>query len=166
MQPQITIEGWEQIQIAWAKAPEIVREELTAAMLGAEQYLKREVQEGTPVGAHGFLRQSIEAAEPQVLANSVLGEVGSPLRYVESVELGTRPHWAPLQPLIDWVEHKLGIGADKAEGVARSVQLGIAHHGTPGVGMFHRAYNRGSQTVYRIFEAAQGRIVARMGGAA
>jgi hypothetical protein len=166
MELEISIPGWESIQKAWKVAPNVVREEMIAATWQAEMYLQREVSEATPVGAHGLLRRSITAEEPQVLADGVLGVVGSSLNYVEAVELGTKPHWAPLQPLIDWVEAKLGVPAADVEGVARRIQLGIAHHGTPGYGMFHGAFNRGQETVYRIYEAAQGRIMARIASGA
>lgn len=162
----ITLNDWTPMRAAMQQSPEIVVSELKAAMYEAEQYLEREVKENTPVGAQGFLRQSVFSETPQLLGDTVLGVVGSPLRYAESVELGTKPHWAPIQPLIDWVEQKLNISPDESEGVARRIQYKIAHKGTTGAFMFKTAFDRGQDTVNRIFEAAQGRIVQRLAGQA
>lgn len=167
MDAQIDIQGWAELDTAWRKAPDIVREELTAAMWQAEMLLERETKELTPVGvgSAGGLRGSIHAQEPEVLADSVIGVTGTALNYAVSVELGTRPHWAPIQPLIDWVQHRLGITGEEAEAVARKVQFGIAHHGTPAVGMFHRAFNANQVQVAMMFGDARDRIAARLAGA-
>lgn len=164
--PQIDIQGWAELEAAWAKAPQIVREELTAAMWQAELLLQREAQELTPVGIGGAggLRGSIHAQEPEVLANAVIGVTGTSLNYAQSVEVGTRPHWAPIQPLEDWVRHKLGITGKEAASVARRVQFGIAQHGTPAVGMFHRSFNANRAQAATMFGAARNRIAARLGG--
>jgi len=163
----ISIQGWAELDAAWQKAPDIVREELTAAMWQAEMLLERETKELTPVGigAAGGLRGSIHAQEPEVLADSVIGITGTSLSYAQAVELGSRPHWAPIQPLIDWVQHRLGISGEEAEAVARKVQFGIAHHGTPAIGMFHRAYNANQAQVATMFGEARNRIAARLAGA-
>ena len=165
--PQIDIQGWAELDAAWRKAPEIVREELTRSMWQAEMLLQRETQELTPVGIGGAggLRGSIHAREPEVLANAVIGVTGTSLNYAQAVELGTKPHWAPIEPLIDWVRHRLGYTGKEAEAVARRVQLGIAHHGTPAVGMFHRAFNANRTQVAMMFGAARDRIATRLAGA-
>lgn len=167
MDVQIDIQGWAELDAAWQKAPEIVREELTAAMWQAEMLLERETKELTPVGVGGAggLRGSIHAQEPEVLAGSVIGVTGTALNYAVPVELGTKPHWAPIQPLIDWVQHRLGITGEEAESVARRVQFGIARHGTPAVGMFHRAFGKNRAQVTTMFDQARNRIVARLAGA-
>lgn len=167
MEASISTQGWAELDAAWKKAPEIVREELTGAMWQAELLLQRETQELTPVGIGGAggLRGSILAQQPEVLADRVLGVTGTALNYAQAVELGSRPHWAPIQPLIDWVQHRLGYSGKQAEAVARRVQFGIAHHGTPAVGMFHRAFAANRGQVASIFEAGRNRIAARLAGA-
>lgn len=159
---QIKTTDFAPLHAAMLQAPQIVAEELKAAVYESELYLQREIQEYTPVGAQGFLRESIFPETPQLLGDTVLGVVGSPMRYAESVELGTKPHWAPIQPLIDWVEQKLDIPADQSEGVARRIQYKIAHRGTKGSFMFKQAFDKGADTVNRAFEKAQGRIVRRL----
>lgn len=163
---QMDLQSFHALESAWNQAPHIVTEEMTAAMWESELLLQRDIQEMTPVGAQGFLHSSIEADAPHVLANNVIGIVGTPLSYAEAVELGTKPHWAPIEPILDWVRHKLGISENEAEAVARRVQYNIAHHGTPAVGMFHRGFNRNLDQVERIFSAARNRIAVRMAGGA
>lgn len=155
------------LEHAWKVAPEMVTREMTAATFEAELLLQREVQELTPVGVGGAggLRGSIFAAAPEVSGLSVLGVVGSPLKYAEPVELGTKPHMPPLQPLLDWVHHKLGKSDKEAESVARRIQWHISHYGTPGAGMFHRAYHANLAAVQAIFARATHNIVRNLGAA-
>lgn len=150
---------------AWKRAPEMVAEELTAATYEAEMLLERETKELTPVGAQGFLRASIESLEPQVMGDTVIGVVGSPMSYAESVELGTKPHPvsdAGVASIEDWVRHKLGITDKEAERVAYAVAWKIRMRGTPAVGMFHRALAHNKTQVAGMYEAAAGRIVKRL----
>lgn len=165
MEISIQTQRWTEILAAWKTAPKIVRGEISAAVFEAESYLQREIQERTPVGANGFLKSSIFTENPQVEGDVILGVVGSPLRYAESVELGSRPHWAPIQPLIDWVEQKLGIGEPESYGVARRIQYKIAHKGTQGQFMFKQALDFGKSTVDMIFEKRTERILSRLAGA-
>lgn len=160
------IPGMEILDRAWQQCPELVVTEMTAAMWQSELLLQREVQELTPVGVSGAggLKGSIFTASPEISSNAVIGVVGSPLSYAESVELGTKPHWAPIEPLLDWVIHKLGKTEAEAERVARSIQLNIAHHGTPAAGMFHRGLNQTRAQIEQFFEQAVGRIAIGLTG--
>jgi hypothetical protein len=135
---------------AWQQAPQIVAEELTRAMWTAELLLLRGVQEATPVGATGLLRQSISAREPQRLGNQVIGEVGTSIAHAAPVEIGTRPHFPPIAPLQDWVERKLGV-TDEHEA-----------RGTKGAAMFSTVFTREQGRMASIFEAAERRIAERL----
>ncbi len=160
----IDLSGWSELDAAWRKAPDIVREELTAAVMESEMLLEREVKDLTPT-THGILRASFAAHSPVILADSVIGVMGTSVDYAVPVELGTKPHWAPIEPLVDWVQHKLGYTGEKAEKVARAVQFGIAHHGTPAHGMVHRGFNRSRAQVAMFFHRALLRIGDRLAGA-
>ncbi len=106
---------------------------LEAALLGAEV-----VARAVPVDV-GTLKASVRAVEDTIV-------VGAP--HAATIERGARPHWAPLQPLIDWVRrHRkaLGLtrrgrdasgrfrGASESEitAAAQRIQYKIAHHGSP-----------------------------------
>lgn len=153
---------------AWKIAPQMVIEELTAATYEAEMLLERETKDLTPVGVGGAggLRGNIQSDVPQVLGNTVIGVMGSTLNYAEAVELGTYPHAvsaAGVQAIEDWVRHKLGIGDKEAQRVADAVAWKIRMHGTPAVGMFHRALSWNKAQLEQIYAAAAGRIVQRLG---
>lgn len=151
-----------ELAAAWAKAPDVVREELTAAMEASLAGLQPAVQELTPIGAYGLLRQSEIAQPVQTLADQVIGVVGTSLNYAEAVELGTRPHMPPVEALEDWVKAKLHVDEADAHRVAFLVARKIAISGTPAVGMFHRGLNSQKAVIAQRFEAARNRIVARL----
>lgn len=163
----VSIQGIAQLDAAWRKAPAMVERELKAATWEAELLMQREVQELTPVGAHGVLRESITAEAPQVMANNVIGVVGTSVNYAVAVELGTKPHWAPIEPILEWVRLRLGIPEKEAERVANAIRFNIAAHGTPAVGMFHRGFNASRAQVLEIYSRAFNRITQQLapGGA-
>ena len=63
-------------------------------------------------------------------AERYLLEVGAYARHAPFIKLGTRPHWAPIEPLRYWVRKKLAVRPPALEGVARAVQHAIARKGT------------------------------------
>ena len=149
------------------RAPEITRRELTAAATEGSLLLEREVKEATPVGigGGGGLRGSIAAQAPVVLGDQVIGVVGTALAYAVPVELGTKPHFPPVQPLKDWVRLKLDIqDEEEIEDVAWRIARKIAVRGTEGAHMFEHAFEANRGAVARMFEAAHGRIVQQLGG--
>lgn len=123
---------------AWARIPARTADELAGAVWESTLLVEREAKENTPVAA-GVLRNSIAAREPQRLADTVIGEVGTPLAYAIPVELGSRPHRPPVQPLADWAVAKLGVPREQAQAVAYRIAAKIAKRGTEGAFMFTRA---------------------------
>ena len=153
---------------AFEQAPDITAEELTRATWESELLLEREIKENTPVGigGGGGLKGSISAREPQVLADNVIGLVGTPMAYAVPVELGTGPHMPPIRPLADWAEHKLGVAPEKARSVGYRIARKIAAKGTDGAHMFERAFTSNEAQVRTIFARARARIADRMAGSA
>ncbi|HYE35502.1 hypothetical protein [Methylocaldum sp.] len=173
MEIAIELEGFGQFQELWRQAPEIADREFHAAMEESLALLQREVVEATPTGAYGLLRKSIIAREPQRLSDGLIGVVdvqdaqgkfGSVLNYAVAVELGTRPHFPPVEPLIDWVREKLGVDRDEAPGVAFRVARKISRTGTKGAHMFERTMKAQRAQVQQIFRRAVQRIVQQLGG--
>ncbi len=152
-----------------AEAPRIALEEIERATWEAELLYQRETQELTPVGVGGAagLRGSISAREPQRSVDGVLGVVGTSIAHAVPVELGTRPHFPPLQPLIDWLLHapnaaQFDANSETAPGIALSIARKIAARGTPAVGMFHRAMTATRPQIARIYRRANQRILQRI----
>lgn len=165
MMTSLDIQGWQELDAAFRQAPNIVREELLAAVTEADQLLEREVKDKMPT-ATGLSRASVFSRE-QVLGDGGIGVVATSQPHVAYVELGTRPHFPPVEALEDWVRVKLGISDEKRiHGVAYLIARKIAARGTLGVGMFHRTWAQQRPAVERMFEAARNRIVAHMAAGA
>ncbi len=149
------------------QAPEIAREEMSRSVEEALLLLEREIKENVPVGAHGLLRSSItHQMRGAALADGlgVAGTVGSSLNYALPVELGTKPHFPPVEPLRDWVEKKLGVDPSRSGQVAFLIARKIAKRGTKGARYAGRALDENADQVNQIVAAALPRIVARLQG--
>ncbi|WP_287365113.1 HK97 gp10 family phage protein [Thauera sp.] len=148
---------------AWTMAPEIVEGELRQFVETVVAHLQGEVQERTPT-TFGTLRASI-IGDVQVLPGiAVQGRVGTPLAYAVAVELGTKPHMPPVEPLINWARQKLGVSGKQAESAGWAIAKSIAARGTKGHFMFADTWDANQAQVARGFEIAVGRIVRRLAG--
>jgi len=72
------------------------------------------------------LVQSLKVQHAQISA-----VVFSDLKYAPYVEFGTRPHYPPIAPILEWVKRKLHVPEKRAYGVARAVVKKIGKRGTP-----------------------------------
>lgn len=163
----IGLEQLRALEGALAQAPEMVQRELLAAAAEADALIQREVQEAMPT-AHGTLRASV-FHEEAVTDTGVTGLVATPLVYGEPVELGTRPHFPPIEPLMDWVKVKLGIQGEVLQRAAAfAIAMKISRVGTAGQFPFRTVYERLEAQVRAIFDRAGERIAAQLtpGGAA
>lgn len=163
---EVGFHGAADLRAAFVMAPEVVRHELTATTWEASLLLQREVQDITPsgVGGGGGLKGSISAREPRVLADNVIGTVATSIAHAIPVELGTRPHFPPVDALVDWVRAKFGARGKEAERIAGAVARKIAVHGTEGAHMFERGFDANAAQVRRMYDRAISRILARIGG--
>lgn len=164
MNGSLDLQGWAELDTAFRRAPEIVREELLAAVTESDQLLEREVKDRMPT-ASGVSRASIFSRE-QVLGDGGIGVVGSAQPHIVYVELGTKPHFPPVAALEDWVRQKLAVPENRVHGVAYAIARKIARHGTKPVGMFGNTWAQQRDAVVRRFALARDRIVARTAGAA
>jgi hypothetical protein len=149
-------------QRALHRAPDIYVEEMTAAVTEGSLLLEREVKERTPTSGAGTLRESIGALPVTISEASVAGGVGTSIAHALPVELGSRPHWAPIEPLEDWVRRKLGLRGEEAKQVARGVRFKIAKKGTKGAFMFRDGSKATEPQILSIFEGAADRANARI----
>lgn len=153
---------------AFRTAPALVEEELSAATLESLFLLEREVKENTPVGigGGGGLKGSFSARGPNAIGEETLGEIGSNLNYAVPVELGSKPHFPPVEPLADWARAKLGVPESEARSVGFLIARKISRKGTPAAEMVQRAMRDNEGQVQEIFGRAVGRIAIRIGGRA
>lgn len=165
MRLEITAADHVMLSDLWERAPEITRSELLVAMTDANLLLQGELMQDLPRGAGGAagLAGSIQREE-RVQDERVLGLVSTPLPYGEYVELGTRPHMPPIQPLVDWVEAKLGETGDAAVGAAFAIAKTIARRGTRPQPVWASTYRRVEAELRAKFDAAVQRILGRLAG--
>jgi hypothetical protein len=159
----IDIGGLKQLEANLARNPAVVREELAAAVTEADLLLAREVSERAPVGAGGAagFKGGIFHVE-EINDARVVGLVSTSASHAVPVELGTRPHFPPLEPLIDWVKAKFGISGEKeARGAAFLVARKIALKGTKAQRPFGLTFQALEGQVAAIFDRAAARIAAR-----
>lgn len=116
-----------------------------------------EVVKRTP-HAFGLLRSSI-LPDTFVDGSSITGRVSTTLTYAPPVEYGSKPHWAPIGPLMLWAQRKHGDYR-----VAFPVQKAIAKHGTKAHRMFQEGFEVAVAHVQRIFEAVVEKIEKRWKG--
>jgi len=117
------IQGDMQVTPSWLKTKQLLKEYLYALSLE----LAGRVNEFAPQG--NMLKGSFVAEPVQEMGNAIRADVGTPIPHAMYVELGTRPHWAPIQPLINWAEHNVqihlkAIGVEFKEGKALPTRKG------------------------------------------
>ncbi len=128
--------------------------ELETTMMAATQLLHGAVLPRTP-HAFGNLRGSLQP-DTTVIGDLIIGRVTSNLPYAQWVELGSEPHWVPIDPLKLWAKRKLG-----DESLAYAVQRAIARRGTKGHFMFREGFKEVRGQVYKLFEIAIDKIMTR-----
>lgn len=147
-------------------APDVLVEEISRGLTEASLLLEREVRERTPTSGAGTLRDSIGALPVTLSGHRLEAGVGTSLAYAVPVETGSRPHMPPVEPLVDWVERRLGKRGDEARRIAWGIAFKIKAQGTKGAFMFRDAHAATAGQVERILDAALGRTLERIGGRA
>ncbi|MEN6639568.1 MAG: hypothetical protein ABFC95_10255 [Smithella sp.] len=128
---------------------------MTEAML----LLERAVKLLTPVGAGPIHLRDTIFQKVSTSGQRVSGILGSPAKYGEAVEMGSKPHFPPLEPIQFWVEKKLGITGKEAIAVARCIAWKIYHHGTEGAKMFDKGFAENEAAVIRILDKIPNDII-------
>lgn len=150
------------LQNALASFPDIAVPILARATLEATMLFEREVKEHTPTGASHALRESILSSGPDILGWDVQGSVGTALEYAEPVELGSKPHFPPIAPLVDWARAKFGLPEDEARSRAFAVARTISKKGTKAAHMFAQAAELTAPQIQQIFDSALAEILAEV----
>lgn len=153
----LTLHELDKLEKALEQAPHIFDEEIERGALEASIVVTRNVKEFTPAGASRGGGEGLQASiryQIYPTAGEVMGVIDSPLRYVEPVEIGSRPHMPPVESLREWAESK-GLSA---WAVAKS----IAKRGTKGRWMFKKGFEASEPMLERIGNAAVSRILQRV----
>ena len=143
--------------------PDAVRSATVSKVTEVLMYLERLVKQATPQGAGpAHLMQTIGPPEVTVLGDKVKGMLGTPAKYAEPVEYGTRPHFPPIEPIKYWVEKKLGLEGAEAASVAFLIARKISKEGTEGAYMFTDTWNEHQDDINRILDQIPENILERL----
>ena len=150
-----------------SRAPEVIRQELAAAMTEAVALLERAVKTKTPVGvfgAEGGLLAGIHGEVINAGGAEVRGIVGHQSQYGDVIELGRRPgqKWPPPGVLLRWIEKKItqwgGGTVEKRENSAKGLEFVIRRKigvkGFEGAKMFEKALAENWPKIQQIFDRA------------
>lgn len=135
---------------------EEVRRAQLAAMHEATQLATRRVKDRTPQGVAGASGGLLASIQPEVRQSKarVVGIVGTASAYALVVEKGRRPRKGMPPPgvMLRWIEVKLGITGEEAEGVELAIRRKIAARGTKGAFMFEKTLEEDWPQIQSIFE--------------
>lgn len=132
--------------------PEASRKAREARITEALLFLERAVAGHTPEGAGPVHIRETYHSKVRMTGERVWGTMGTPVKYGEPLELGSKPHFPPLGPLRYWVERKLGYTGREAASVAFLIARAISRRGTKPARMFGRALDENEARVIRILE--------------
>lgn len=102
----------------------------------------------------GRLRASITPEVRQGASRGdIVGAVGSIVEYAAAAELGSKPHFPPLEAVATWAERH-GMSAF-------AVALAIARNGTKAFKFLQRAFEKNEETIKAKLDGAVSQIVAQ-----
>ncbi len=99
--------------------PQVVEANFRTLGVKITRMMQSELQ---PVKFKGDLANSVSS---EIDVHNMTLAVGPTAKEAGYVYYGTKPHWAPIEPLKEWAKWKLG-----DEGAAYAVQRSIAYYGT------------------------------------
>ncbi|NUO19950.1 hypothetical protein HUU59_10925 [bacterium] len=92
----------------------------------------------------------------------VEGKLLNAASYGLPVEDGSKPHWAPLEPLVLWAQRKFGYDEFTAYDVATRVRYSIAHHGTKGKHFMRDGFEQALPKIEAIFDSMHEAVVQKI----
>ena len=139
---------------AWRSAPEAATRHLVVAATEGTLLIEREWRDRAPKGATQAYENSIAARPVDVTPERVIGTVGSSQPHALHLELGTKPHMPPIEPLVDWAKAKFGLSDREARSVGYAVALKIKAEGTEGQHLLEGTFEDNLDQIQSIFESA------------
>jgi len=132
-----------------------------SAMNEALLLIQSAVVRGTPRGATGNLKRSINTDIKGGRTRPMRGEVGTPLKYGIPIERGIRAGrgFPKISAIEHWIKRKLKPSSENLDSVTFLVARNIQKRGTKGHFMFEKAFEETAMRVERIFEAAGVKLV-------
>lgn len=137
--------------------PEASHKATISRLKEATKLLERAVKLKTPRGVgptplRDTIFSKIEFGTPVQWGTPIWGLVGTPAKYGEAVEFGTKPHMPPRREIIFWVAKKLGLSGLELREAVRNIRWHIYQHGTEGAHMFENAFNENKDLLTKTLE--------------
>ncbi len=128
------------------------------AMRDCALMVEYDAKANAPVNT-GRLRASI-TPEVRAEGETILGVVGSNVEYAPYMELGTRPHFPPIEPLARWVHlHHMGDGTPESEWrIAFNIARNISRYGLAPREFLKRAVDKNESRIIDRLERAVAEI--------
>ena len=151
-----------QVNAFWQQSPEIVEDEVSNTLSEASLFIESQLITDLPRGATSHLAQSVASIAPIKQLDGIIAYVGTSLNYAPAVELGTKPHFPPIAPLVDWVRAVMGIEGLEAKDVAFRIARKISRKGTQGKFTFKKVYEQSQSPIEAMFQQMLKRIQQRV----
>lgn len=156
------------VERLFARYPEAARKASERRVTEALLLLQAEVKRETPEGAGPIHLRDTIFHQVHAEGTPVWGLLGTPAIYGEAVELGTKPHFPPVGPILHWVEKKLGYSGKEAKSFAYAIVQAIGKRGTPRPGqeaarMFGKTLAKHEKRVISILRKIPSDIAAEVG---
>jgi len=168
---ELTIDASQFLQLAdvWKQAPELTQRELLRAVTEADVLVQGELQQHLPMGAGGRSGSGLVGGvhhEESLVADGVLGMVAESQPYGAYVEVGTKPHKPPIQPLMDWIEAVIGLREKEAKSMAFAIRNTIGKRGTHAQPVWQQTYNKMLPKIQQLLTDAVQRVRDQLAGGA
>lgn len=130
------------------KIKESLKIGMRLGLLKAGQMMASEVRAKTPVGVTGMARNSIHLSPTSLSDYYIIASEG--VKYYPVIELGSRPHFPPVEALYGWVSKVLGLAGKQIVRGAWAVAVAISQRGTKARYVFKGVYDRYKNKVPQI----------------
>jgi len=142
--------------------PEVSREVRESKLSEALLLLEARVKEKTPQGAGPIHLRDTIFPKVQIAGEQITGILGTPQEHGVPVEMGTKAHFPPTEPIRFWVQKVLGLQGREAKAAAFLIARAISRRGTKGAAMFEQGFSENESQVMRILEGIADEIVRRV----
>jgi len=140
-----------------AKAEKVFKDNLKAAITEASTVAWEAIVVKAP-RVTGRLATSIELKIIET-SDGTNARIGTSLLYFLPVELGQKPHWAPVEPFILWAKRKFGATEEQAERIGYAVRASVRKKGTKGKHFTKNAILFSLERIEKILEGAGIKVV-------
>lgn len=142
------------------KGQKVLPSQMRAALVASVGIIQPKIQEETPVGATGQLRNSYShELDGSPLSLKQAAKIVNPALHHDFVDQGRAPgRRPPVSALIPWVGTKLGVPVEERRQVAYLVARKIGAEGTEGADMVRQGWFKARPRVKKVLESVGAKV--------